>query len=430
MAPTKTHSVTITFAGNDLHPPVFVAGSFTNPPWRPEVMEAVLPEHRQKDYGQQHVYSKTFGVPEGRWEYKFRLGQGSWWVCDEKEETVQDKHGNVNNLLIVGAERGTGPAEPRTPSPQKKHATPMTAIDKVHEDEFQDDEKYEDSPLMSHEKPSLMTAGGLEVDPGYHGRRTSLGATINRVHTFIPPEPTHEDLKDPELEEFPGNKSGILHRMYTLRQELPIDDSSHLDNNNGTDPMAYHLTRSLEHLSSSIKPPIIAHIERASPKGTSSESSPTGQDSLDGTVENAAVQLPQRRRPQQQQQQQPRTNPKTTLLCMSSPADGLYGTLRLAVGGIDGTRSSGTCTPVAVAAMAHTDDDHSGDESGEKREREPKLDRADAIGSDADAPTWGTLQEGNKTLRNSLSDNITLTNCPHQLPRSPDRLWRSLEQSD
>lgn len=196
---------------------------------------------------------------------------------------VQDKHGNVNNLLIVGAERGTGPAEPRTPSPQKKHATPMTAIDKVHEDEFQDDEKYEDSPLMSHEKPSLMTAGGLEVDPGYHGRRTSLGATINRVHTFIPPEPTHEDLKDPELEEFPGNKSGILHRMYTLRQELPIDDSSHLDNNNGTDPMAYHLTRSLEHLSSSIKPPIIAHIERASPKGTSSESSPTGKFSLNSS---------------------------------------------------------------------------------------------------------------------------------------------------
>lgn len=40
------------------------------------------------------------------------------------------------------------------------------------------------------------------------------------------------------------------------------------------------------------------------------------------------------------------------------------------------------------ANNASTDDDHSGDESGEKREREPKLDRADAIGSGNRRSSW------------------------------------------
>ena len=106
---------------------------------------------------------------------------------------------------------------------------------------------------MPHEKPSLTTEGGLEVDPGYKGRRTSLGMKIGRVHTFVPPEPTKEDLKDPGLEKFPVKKSGILNRMHTLKHQLPIDDSSHLDND-GEDMMQYQLTRSLAHLASNEKP--------------------------------------------------------------------------------------------------------------------------------------------------------------------------------
>lgn len=84
---SRTHPVTITFAGHNLHPPVFVAGSFTQPKWRPEAMESVLPEERQRDYGLHHVYSKDFDIPEGRYHYKFRLGHGDWWVCDETIET-------------------------------------------------------------------------------------------------------------------------------------------------------------------------------------------------------------------------------------------------------------------------------------------------------------------------------------------------------
>ena len=140
---------------------------------------------------------------------------------------------------------------------------------------------------MPHEKPSLTTEGGLEVDPGYKGRRTSLGMKIGRVHTFVPPEPTNEDLKDPSLEKFPINKSGILNRMHTLRHEIPIDDSSHLDND-GADMMGYHLTRSLAHLAHNEKPhfsPSFTELteskEDTSKEGTKSKPSPNSPFPID-----------------------------------------------------------------------------------------------------------------------------------------------------
>lgn len=146
----------------------------------------------------------------------------------------------------------------------------MTAIDRVHEDVFKSDEDYEDTPLMPHESPSL---GGLEVDPGPRARRTSLGFRVSRVNTFIPPEPTKEDLKDPEVEKFPGSKSAILNRMHTLRREIPIDDSSHLDNpTNGIDPMSYQLSRSLDHLT--VNKQDIPSIEWIKIKNTSEPTSP------------------------------------------------------------------------------------------------------------------------------------------------------------
>ena len=83
--PPKTHPVTITFTGDDLHPPIFIAGSFTEEPWKPVQMEIVPSKLAAHGH---HVtlrstYSKTFDIPEGHWQYKFRLGLGDWWVCDE-----------------------------------------------------------------------------------------------------------------------------------------------------------------------------------------------------------------------------------------------------------------------------------------------------------------------------------------------------------
>ena len=167
---------------------------------------------------------------------------------------MNDGHGNWNNLLMVTPEDGITTTEPEEPEIPPKLMSPTTALDMAHLDaDFQEDEEYEDAPLLPHERPSLSIEGGLDVDPGQPGRRTSLGTRISRVHTFVPPEPTKEDLRDPGLEKFPVGKSGILNRMQTLRKELPIDDSSHLDGNHA-DTMNYHLTRSLAHLVLKDKP--------------------------------------------------------------------------------------------------------------------------------------------------------------------------------
>ena len=270
---------------------------------------------------------------------------------------VKDARGNHNNLLLIGPEGGTTLAE-EIPQQPKEQRAPMTAIDRVHSDNFEDDEDYEDAPLLSHEAPSLMTKDGLEVDPGQRGRRTSLGINISRVHTFVPPEPTHEDLKDPELEKFPENKSGILNRMHTLKHELPIDDSSHLDKN-GNDPMAYHLSRSLADLKSKDTKQEVLFADFAKPKGTDKEDSESSRKShqpfssfffwtdltsgasghLDGAVENAAIPLSQSPKPAED-----------ALLRKPSSAEGSYGTIGPLFNGSESGASATARTKYASAS--------------------------------------------------------------------------------
>lgn len=72
---------TITYAKPGTLPPLFVAGSFSSPPWEPQ-------ELHQDDEGSDS-FSRTFSVVPGTYQYKFRLGTGDWWVVDETQETGQ-----------------------------------------------------------------------------------------------------------------------------------------------------------------------------------------------------------------------------------------------------------------------------------------------------------------------------------------------------
>ncbi|KAJ1335369.1 Glycogen recognition site of AMP-activated protein kinase [Microdochium nivale] len=75
-------------------PPVFIAGSFSNPPWQPHEMTA-----NQKDDGD-YEFTKSWPVEQGvDVEYKYRIGHGDWWVLDESEQTTDDGHGNLNNTM-------------------------------------------------------------------------------------------------------------------------------------------------------------------------------------------------------------------------------------------------------------------------------------------------------------------------------------------
>ena len=80
---------TITFSSPGALPPVFIAGSFTEPPWNPEELEHNTENGKLADISTEQPdlrFYKAFDVPPGRWQYKFRLGLGDWWVCDKHTE--------------------------------------------------------------------------------------------------------------------------------------------------------------------------------------------------------------------------------------------------------------------------------------------------------------------------------------------------------
>jgi hypothetical protein len=70
---------TITYERPGTTPPIFVAGSFTEPPWQPIELD-----HQQVN--EEHVFSKKFDITPGKHQYKFRLGHGDWWACDDTKD--------------------------------------------------------------------------------------------------------------------------------------------------------------------------------------------------------------------------------------------------------------------------------------------------------------------------------------------------------
>lgn len=72
-------SVTITYERQGTTPPIFVAGSFTEPAWQPVELD-----HQKVD--KEYIFSKAFEITPGLHQYKFRVGQGDWWVCDDTKD--------------------------------------------------------------------------------------------------------------------------------------------------------------------------------------------------------------------------------------------------------------------------------------------------------------------------------------------------------
>ncbi|CAK7232728.1 hypothetical protein SCUCBS95973_008356 [Sporothrix curviconia] len=105
-------AVEITYRSSDLQPPLWVAGSFSNPPWTPFEMQ-----HRTAANGE-HIFTRAIHVKPGTAvQYKFRVGSGDWWVLDESVPTVTDDMGNRNNLLRVNEFKGADVHSPPTPPP-------------------------------------------------------------------------------------------------------------------------------------------------------------------------------------------------------------------------------------------------------------------------------------------------------------------------
>jgi hypothetical protein len=85
MMASKPVSVTVRYFKPGTQPPVFVAGSFSDPEWQPQEMQ-----HNLK--GGEFEYYKEVHIEAGKkYQFKFRIGNGDWWVLDEEFPTgMQD----------------------------------------------------------------------------------------------------------------------------------------------------------------------------------------------------------------------------------------------------------------------------------------------------------------------------------------------------
>ena len=74
--------VTITYKVAGTQPPLYIAGSFSDPEWTPQEMDYTTDE--DGDY----TFKKELKVePDAKFQYKFRVGEGDWWIVDEDTPT-------------------------------------------------------------------------------------------------------------------------------------------------------------------------------------------------------------------------------------------------------------------------------------------------------------------------------------------------------
>jgi hypothetical protein len=92
--------ITITYQKPGTQPPIFVAGTFSDPEWEPQEMDYTT------DAQGEHVFKKdVLAEPGSKIQYKFRVGTGDWWVLNEDTPSVMDSAGFRNNELEVPASK-------------------------------------------------------------------------------------------------------------------------------------------------------------------------------------------------------------------------------------------------------------------------------------------------------------------------------------
>ena len=88
MPDPRTHTVRISLRNTGIKPPVYLASSFTDPPWHPvELKHRPRSQEKDTELSSELEFYGIYNVPEGNHHYKFRLGDGDWWVCNDSSET-------------------------------------------------------------------------------------------------------------------------------------------------------------------------------------------------------------------------------------------------------------------------------------------------------------------------------------------------------
>ncbi|KAI1752396.1 hypothetical protein F4782DRAFT_153157 [Xylaria castorea] len=261
--------LTFTFQRHGAHPPLFVAGSFSDPPWQPLEMDASIDQHGDLIFTKQVMVDESSEV-----QYKFRHASGDWWALDPDAETVMDEHGNVNSLLLspskyAAQEATLGkeihdskirdaatdhifdiPNDAETATESLNTGTNSTDIDSTErftqEDElrrlsFTPIEEVANTAAEVADSASLLGDDDLEVDGGdifpmfSHERLASSSDGLTPDHHESKPQhdkvdyfsESHDQLStdydDPRLEHFPSDRSSIMTAMRRLSATIDAD---------------------------------------------------------------------------------------------------------------------------------------------------------------------------------------------------------------
>ncbi|KAJ8128258.1 hypothetical protein O1611_g5379 [Lasiodiplodia mahajangana] len=270
--------LTFTFHRSGVHPPLFVAGTFSKPPWQPLEMDASIDQHGDFIFTKQVMVNESSEI-----QYKFRHASGDWWALDPDADTVTDVNGNVNSLLysptqhaaqettLVQGSRATksqNTATSHDPEDPKDQEASVSAADETEDpnspksmaeqeglrrlsftpieevantaaevadtashldigeddnsDDNDDDDFEADSgdmlPMFSHE---CFASPSDSKTPGHHAPEQQRHE--NPEPSEESAEPSTINYDDPRLEPFPSDRDSIIATMRRLSTAIDVD---------------------------------------------------------------------------------------------------------------------------------------------------------------------------------------------------------------
>jgi hypothetical protein len=86
--------MTVKYSKPGIQPPIYLAGSFSDPAWHPQEMQYTADENNEYNF-----HAEVTVEEDKQYQYKFRVGPGDWWMLNEDAPTATDNMGNRNNVL-------------------------------------------------------------------------------------------------------------------------------------------------------------------------------------------------------------------------------------------------------------------------------------------------------------------------------------------
>ncbi|KAI0118900.1 hypothetical protein GGR51DRAFT_570646 [Nemania sp. FL0031] len=268
--------LTFTFHRSGVHPPLFVAGTFSKPPWQPLEMDASIDQHGDFIFTKQVMVNECSEI-----QYKFRHASGDWWALDPDADTVTDVNGNVNSLMYSPTQH----AAQETTLIQGIRATESQGTDINHGPEIPKDAAEEfasadketenlNSPKGMAEQEGLRrlsftpieevantaaevadTASHLDIEEDYESDNDDFEADSGELLPMFShecfaspadsqtsshhapeqqphenpdsscesPEPLDMNYDDPRLEAFPSDRDSIIATMRRLSTAIEVD---------------------------------------------------------------------------------------------------------------------------------------------------------------------------------------------------------------